>query len=394
MKMIKDRIKVILHRGAHQIGGVCTEIAAGRTRLVFDLGMPMEGEGNQDKLRIEGVTYGNERCDGIFLTHYHGDHVGEVPDVLPGIPVYMGKAAKEILMAQQEHMRIPGSSQWAQNVISLQPEQSVDVGELRITPILSDHSAFQSFMYLVEGFGRRILLTGDFRLHGLFSDKLLNRLSKIGALDLLITEGTNITRDNGPRLDENWAADHSAAILRQYKYVFLLASSSNLERISEFSRAVPKGKYMLTDYYQKSLLKISDRYSEGPFQSQKVLTYGENLKDKAENRGFGMAVRANDYFKPIVKHYFTTYPKDSCLIYSMWQGYRDYPEIREFLANCRTIRTVHVSGHVTGEDLHKTVDILNPGKVVINHTSAAVDEKDDMKIMNLIHLEDEEVLEV
>ena len=62
--------------------------------------------------------------------------------------------------------------------------------------------------------------------------------------------------------------------------------------------------------------------------------------------------------------------------------------------SCRTIRTVHVSGHVTGEDLHKTVDILNPGKVVINHTSAAVDEKDDMKIMNLIHLEDEEVLEV
>ena len=50
--MIKDRIKVILHRGSHQIGGVCTEIAAGRTRLVFDLGMPMEGEGNQDKLRI------------------------------------------------------------------------------------------------------------------------------------------------------------------------------------------------------------------------------------------------------------------------------------------------------------------------------------------------------
>lgn len=97
MKMIKDRIKVILHRGSHQIGGVCTEIAAGRTRLVFDLGMPMEGEGNQDKLRIEGVTYGNERCDGIFLTHYHGDHVGEVPDVLPESQCTWVKPQKKFL---------------------------------------------------------------------------------------------------------------------------------------------------------------------------------------------------------------------------------------------------------------------------------------------------------
>ena len=109
-------IRVKLHRGANQIGGVCTEICTDTTRLLFDVGSPLEDEGEQELLEIEGVTTGPMDCDGIFLTHYHGDHIGEIDYADANIPVYMEKYAKKILEVQQEHMKSLGSAVWADSV--------------------------------------------------------------------------------------------------------------------------------------------------------------------------------------------------------------------------------------------------------------------------------------
>ena len=40
------------------------------------------------------------------------------------------------------------------------------IGRFIITPFLTDHSAFDAYMLLVEGAGKRVLYTGDFRRHG------------------------------------------------------------------------------------------------------------------------------------------------------------------------------------------------------------------------------------
>ena len=66
----ENKIRVIPHRGAMQIGGVCTEIVTDNARILFDFGAPLEGEGRQDKLDINGVTTGKVNCDAVFLTHY------------------------------------------------------------------------------------------------------------------------------------------------------------------------------------------------------------------------------------------------------------------------------------------------------------------------------------
>ena len=155
--MSDKQIKVTPYRGMSQIGGVCTEIATDEARILFDFGAPLEDEGNQKPLSIEGVTKGEVGCDAVFLTHYHGDHVGEVPAILAGIPVYMQKTAKRILQAQQEHKVSVGQVVWAQDIQALTEGEAIEIKDIKITPLASDHSAIDSLMYLVEGHDKRIL---------------------------------------------------------------------------------------------------------------------------------------------------------------------------------------------------------------------------------------------
>ncbi len=245
----ENKIRIIPHRGAMQIGGVCTEIATDNARILFDFGSPLEGEGRQDVLDIDGVTSGKANCDAVFLTHYHGDHVGEVPNIMADIPVYMHKTARKILQAQQEHKVSVGQIVWAKGIKELTEGVPVVIKDLKITPLASDHSASDSLMYLVESLGKRILITGDYRLHGFYAEKLKNTFENLGHIDLLITEGTNLSRSSSYYRDEQWCVDQFKRIIHDYKYVFLLTSSSNIDRIAAFSRCVSYGKHALADSY-------------------------------------------------------------------------------------------------------------------------------------------------
>ena len=366
-------VKVKLHRGAKQIGGVCTEICTSNTRLLFDVGSPLE-DAEQELLVIEGVTTGPMDCDGIFLTHYHGDHIGEIDYVDADIPVYMEKYARKILELQQKHMQSLGRALWADTVNEIEIGKTIEIKDLQVTALASDHSAANSVMYLIEGCGKRMLWTGDYRLHGFYREKLEAQLKELGHIDLMITEGTTITRGEEPdckKFDENWVTAQFVKSFKEYKYVFLLTSSSQLDRIAAFSRCVPSGKYMLTDKYQKELMDIYNEKRDVLLKANKVKFYAENIASKVEVRGFGMAIRANDFFLPIVKYYFENHPSDTCMIYSMWSGYRDKPKIEQMLSYAMgKERTVHVSGHVIKEDLEYVIGVIKPIKLIVHHTDA------------------------
>lgn len=366
----KGKIKIILHRGSIQIGGICTEISTDNTRLLFDFGAPLEGEGNQELLDIDGVTFGKKNCDGIFLTHYHGDHANEIQRVLADIPVYMHKTAKQILSAQLKHKEIFGEFDWTESFEELDDRQIVKFEDLTVTALHTDHSACASLMYLIEGYEKRILLTGDYRLHGFYKEQLEKTFTELGHIDLMITEGTSLTRKADKYYDEQWAAAQFRKTFEKYKYVFLMAASTNTDRIAAFSRSVPDGKYMITDEYQKQILQIADMEAPLGLKSHKVCYLGNNLLRKMERYGFGMAVRANPRFMPIVKYYFEKHPEKTILIYSMWSGYRDYPNIKQMLDLCTNERTVNVSGHITKEDLEHVIEVVKPQKLIVHHTSA------------------------
>ncbi|WP_027205519.1 MBL fold metallo-hydrolase [Butyrivibrio fibrisolvens] len=372
----EKKIRVIPHRGMRQIGGVCTEIATDEARILFDFGSPLEDEGNQKPLSIEGVTKGDMDCDAVFLTHYHGDHVGEVPRIKAGIPVYMQKTARKILQAQQEHMQSHGAVVWADEAKDLEYGVPVIIKDLKITPIESDHSAIDSLMFLVEGHGKRILLTGDYRMHGFRTERMEKTFREMGHLDLMITEGTNLTKDyKGIYKNEKDIEKKFKELKEQYKYVFLFTSSSNIDRIASFSRQVPDGQYVVADDYQKRIQEIADKEREKELKSHKVLYYSNSLDKKMENGGFGMVVRSGGIFYKLVKEYFNRYPNDTILIYSMWSGYRSLPKVKEILDVATNTETVHVSGHITKENLEHVIDIVRPEKLMIHHTLSNDDQE-------------------
>lgn len=184
--------------------------------------------------------------------------------------------------------------------------------------------------------------------------------------------------------------------IKQYKYVFVLCASTNLERICALSKAVPTGKYFLCDSYQYQLLESVEKhwgkYSEF-YQNIKKTIYSEKILDRFIDCGFVMAVRDNSRFREIIQ---TFDPKQSIILYSMWDGYRTKPDstIPSFLELAGKWETLHTSGHASHADLQMVIEKTSPEKIIPIHT----DDPDMLKKLcpdkNIVILndKDEEVI--
>ena len=80
-------MKLCIHRGTHQIGGIAAEISTASTRILIDMGDELSLDPNfvSAPLNIPGVTDGNGHCDAVLFTHYHGDHTGQMLRIRPGL---------------------------------------------------------------------------------------------------------------------------------------------------------------------------------------------------------------------------------------------------------------------------------------------------------------------
>ena len=229
-------------------------------------------------------------------------------------------------------------------------------------PIPADHSAYDAYMFLIEAEGKRILHTGDFRLHGFrgkATPKLLYQYAQ--GIDVLVIEGTQLLRDARQTMSELELQKEISKEIRSHKYVFALCASTNIDRLASFYNATPRGKYFVCDKYQKSLLDvIAAKSGSRWYQFDKALVYGENLK--LRERGFVMPVRANRSFRKIISMY-----PEAVLIYSMWEGYLDgrSPELSQFVLpfeETGNIRHLHSSGHATLMDTQIICTAVMPKK--------------------------------
>ena len=89
-------LSLTFHKNPERIGGGITELNYNGHRLIIDMGAELEYEGAEPNPQIKGVTLGEAQCDGVLITHYHGDHIGLLKYLLPDVPVYMGKVSQEI----------------------------------------------------------------------------------------------------------------------------------------------------------------------------------------------------------------------------------------------------------------------------------------------------------
>lgn len=370
-------MKLCIHRGTHQIGGIAAEISTASTRILIDMGDELSLDPNfvSAPLNIPGVTDGNGHCDAVLFTHYHGDHTGQMLRIRPEIPIYAGALAKDI-------MRLSSAHSWKKDEALCKRIETIRtfsagvpflIGDIQITPFSIDHSAADSYLFLIEADGKRVLYTGDFRLHGVRGktmDKILDR--RIGKVDAIITEGTTVSRTDGKTVTEWELQARVKDVLQQYKYVFVLCATTNLDRIFALARAVPRGKYCICDEYQKMLVETVSKHWNGIssfYEMPKLLSFKYHPPARFAELGGLMFVRANSKFEAIIRQYD---PAQSILLYSMWDGYRTKPgsNIPEFLSLTGTWAELHTSGHASPDDLRHVIEKADPEIVIPMHTDA------------------------
>lgn len=251
-------MKITVHRGINQIGGCITEVATEKARILIDLGQNLpDNQGNvtdlfQSKGAIEELCAG---VDAIFYTHYHGDHVGLMGLVPARVRQFIGGEAKEVMLVKAKYLR--QDREKAALLETFRKQNRVTIGDITVIPYLVSHSACDLYMFLIEAEGIKILHTGDFRDHGYLGKGLLPTIRKyIGQVDFLITEGTMLSRNDESVPTEYNLQMKAKQAMKQFKYVFVLGSSTDIDRIATFHKANARKRLFVCDSYQSEVLDV------------------------------------------------------------------------------------------------------------------------------------------
>ncbi len=394
-------MKITIHRGLEQIGGCITEISTATSRVFIDMGQNLPGCGipttrEEDKALVEGIFAQNKKDNEVVIySHGHEDHVGLFEYVPDNVSQYCSDGTKILLLLKYKHIL---KMQYLNNLSLLSMLTSakigklktfktwmrsnnprpITVGDIKVTPYYNCHSIYDSYMFLIEADGRRIWHTGDYRAHGYVGDKLFPVLQKYATdIDTLITEGTMLNRDEEcPH--ESVVSERMVAVMRQKKYVFILASSTDIERLTAISQAVKSTKrklYVCSGLMDDMMKFFTVREGRWPWSKYNLKHefFNENSIDEYKATGFVLVAGTGSIEK--VRNYMVDIDQSQAiLIYSSWDGYYTleeqiavnpaYKAFREMFAN---VIDIHTSGHADRRTIEKVIKTVNAKEVKIIH---------------------------
>ena len=415
-------MEIKIHRGLDQIGGCITEISTETSRVFIDFGQNLPGNGEptppeEDKELVSRILAQNKKeHEAVFYTHGHEDHVGLFVYVPDGVPQYMSEGTKELLSIKYQLLyegadrRVTdtldkGFDQQEQNDALLRrtyadnrrkllervnvwqktlPGKSparIAIGDISITPFYNCHSIYDSHMFLIEADGKRIWHTGDYRRHGYMGKGLFPTLEKYATdIDVLITEGTLLNQDV-ECIHEREVSSMMASVMQAYKYVFILASATDIERlaaIKEAAKEADKQLYVCSTFMKKTMQFFTAReskMSKGLF-AFKPLSYSERMYTKLKRRGFAMVAGTSQIER--IRELLGTLPQeDTLLIYSSWDGYYKIPEqinanprYKEFREMFHNVVDIHTSGHADRQTIERVIKCVKPKEVICIHKEA------------------------
>ena len=354
------------YKNPERIGGGITEINYDGHRLIIDMGAELEYEGDEPNPMIEGVTVGETDCEGVLITHYHGDHMALVKYVLPEVPVYMSKVSKEIGLAIQS--RLKKSKRCVADVETIKTLERAkafsyndfgkdfQIGVFTVRPIRVDHSAFDALAYVITVDGKKIFFTGDFRSHGYTGKALFKTLENyVGKVDVIITEGTNLNRWKEP-ITEFDLKKKFEDVCKNNKYVLYLGASTNIDSLLSMAYAAKEMQCAFEpDVFQKEILDIIDNNSKSDFYKNPLYKFN-NVK------GLVLPFRLGNL--DFAKKFYEKYGEQSVLVYSMWDGYieknEELKELKEMWGH--KFLHLHCSGHASADDIKKMVEICSKGE--------------------------------
>ena len=156
----------------NQIGGNFTVISHNGKRIMIDYGQALPGS----SVEQEEFDWQNESVDAVFFTHYHGDHAGRILEIPKEIPLFMGKTARQIMLnihkalsevpeLREEEMQYVRLLEDDKRIFEIQENVPCEkISEIEVIPYSVDHSAYDSYMFLIKTPEEHILHTGAYCL--------------------------------------------------------------------------------------------------------------------------------------------------------------------------------------------------------------------------------------
>lgn len=258
-----------------------------------------------------------------------------------------------------------------------------EVGPFKITPFLTDHSAFDAHMLLVEVGGKSILYAGDFRKTGrkaALVDRMLR--SPPQGVDVVLLEGTTLGRSGSFPTETDLEAQFASLFRETPGRVFVTWSAQNIDRTVTIYRACKQaGRTLVLDLYAVDVLERLGEHNDSMPQLgwprlRGVLTSGikrmyENPKrmnrpafiERCCKSGHVSGAAAletgsesnvimlrpsllRDYEQKGLK-----LTRDDAWAFSMWSGYLEQPEYRAVQSHFHeagsSFTTIHTSGHAS-----------------------------------------------
>lgn len=401
---------ITIHRGLDQIGGCITEIRTDSSRVFIDMGQNLPGNGEpttseQDRQMVEGLFRQNKkRFEAVVYTHGHEDHIGLFDYVPAGVPQMIGEGTKEILVEKYrlihegdlKTQKACGGEVSEEFKVKMKTNvrkwnklkkfvtwrrtakpQSFNVGDIRITPFFNCHSIYDSYMLLIEAEGKKIWHTGDYRKHGYLGKGLLKTL-KVFAKDVnvLITEGTMLGRSD-ECIHERMVSIKMSHVMQAFKYVFVLTSATDIERLASINQAARKAnkpQYTCSGYINSTMQIFTERegnYGDGLFVFYPRYYKKCVLTETMKRRGFVMTAGLSQM--SFVEDLSLQLPQEeTLLIYSSWDGYYKDPAqvalnpayklFREMFLN---VVDIHTSGHADRKTIEEVITAVNPKDAII-----------------------------
>lgn len=399
-------MEVRIIKGTNQIGGCITEITSKNTKILIDFGNDLED--TKDSFELDGLTGGKSKYNAVFITHSHIDHIGLINKINEDIPIYVEEKTLKIYNITCDFC---GKEKLNRKINVFKMYDTIQINDIKVTPYRVDHSSYNSCMFVIECEDKKILHIGDFRLHGRKRDETLNNLKKIGKVDLLITEGTSLSRNILEYNTEEKLEKEALQYMKKYDQVFIMHSSTNIDRaISFIKSALKTGKNYILDLFTYSLNKVVNMNIKVDYKRifvWKPLRYSlknEEFKNKYmdfDNSSFlgkryAMNVKVSmlDDIKKLKEKGLIT---NACLIYSMWSGYIEKEEkLRNFIDEIKDMgiefKELHTSGHADITSMKKLNEIVYPDKTIIIHTENR--EKGKNIFNDIVDLNDNQIFKI
>lgn len=382
-------MRLRIHHGAAEIGGNCIELLSGTSRLLLDLGLPLQA-GDHGLPSVSGLAEVDPDLLGVVLSHPHLDHYGLLPLALPTVPVWLGEGAVRLLEAAAPFTR---GAMLPQKITPYRNSVQFDVGPFCITPYLMDHSAYDAHALLVEADGKRLFYSGDFRGHGRKA-KLFERFlaDPPTGIDLLLMEGTTLGR-NEPCVSETDVEDEALEVMRATSGMVLTCfSGQNIDRFVSFLRASTRaGRTFIADAYMANLIsglglpslpRMDDHPGIRiylPRNQKRMIVAGEKfelIERYRKRRIFAEEILAHPgqftmMFRSTMAAELAGGLARGSLIYSLWPGYldRDRVDLREWAReNGVAFKVIHSSGHAHRDDLIRMAKAISPKRLMPIHT--------------------------